>query len=66
MTERQGEILALLLTGQPNKRIAQETGLSEATVKEHVSSVLHRLGVRSRFEVVTKLRGRRLELRGDS
>ena len=66
LTERQGEILALLLTGQPNKRIAQETGLSEATVKEHVSSVLHRLGVRSRFEVVTKLRGRRLGLRGDS
>lgn len=64
LTERQGDILALLLAGQPNKRIAQATGLSEATVKEHVSAVLHRLGVRTRFEAVAKLRGRRLERRG--
>ncbi|MDO5626144.1 MAG: response regulator transcription factor [Pseudomonadota bacterium] len=60
LTERQGDILALLLAGQSNKRIAQETGLSEATVKEHVSAIFHRLGVRSRIEVVTRLRGHRL------
>ena len=66
LTERQGEILALLLAGYPNKRIAQQTGLSEATVKEHVSAVLHKLGVRSRFEAVTKLRGRRLDRRGQA
>ena len=64
LTERQGEILALLLSGHPNKRIAQQTGLSEATVKEQVSAVLHRLGMRTRFEAVAKLRGRRLERRG--
>lgn len=64
LTERQGEILELLLAGHPNKRMAQQMGLSEATVKEHVSAVLQRLGVRSRFEAVTKLRGRRLERGG--
>ena len=64
LTQRQGDILALLLAGKPNKRIAQELGLSEATVKEHVSGVLHRLGVRSRVEVVTRLRGRRLDRGG--
>ena len=61
LTERQGEILSLLLRGLPNKRIAQELGLSESTVKEHVSSILHRLGAQTRMEVLTRLRGRRLQ-----
>lgn len=61
LTIRQGEILALLLQGQPNKRIALNLSLSEQTVKEHVSGILERLGARNRIEVITKLRGRRLE-----
>ena len=43
LTERQGDILALLLDGLPNKRIAQALSLSESTVKEHVSAVLARI-----------------------
>lgn len=61
LTARQGEILAMIIKGLPNKRIAQVLSLSEQTVKEHVSGILGRLGVSNRIEVITKLRGKRLE-----
>lgn len=59
LTPRQGEILAGLLRGLPNKRIAAELGITEATVKEHVTAILSRLGVRTRIEAITALSGRR-------
>ncbi len=62
LSARQGEILALVLQGLPNKRIALQCGLSESTVKEHVSGILTRLGARTRVEAITRLRGRRLVL----
>jgi DNA-binding NarL/FixJ family response regulator len=62
LTPRQGEILSLVLRGLPNKRIALQLGISESTVKEHVTGILERLGVRSRVEVITRMRGSRLEL----
>ncbi|HEX5739714.1 MAG TPA: response regulator transcription factor, partial [Hydrogenophaga sp.] len=55
LTLRQGEILALVLRGLPNKRIASALGISESTVKEHVTGILERLGVHSRVEAITKL-----------
>ncbi len=61
LTTRQGEILAMIIQGSPNKRIANELNLSEQTVKEHVSGILGRLGVTNRIEAITKLRGKRLE-----
>jgi DNA-binding NarL/FixJ family response regulator len=61
LTARQGEILAMIIQGLPNKRIAQVLSLSEQTVKEHVSGILSRLGVNNRIEAITKLRGKRLE-----
>jgi|JI6StandDraft_1071083.scaffolds.fasta_scaffold59561_2 DNA-binding NarL/FixJ family response regulator len=60
LTPRQGEILALVQRGLPNKRIAQTLDLSESTVKEHITSILSRLGVRTRVEAITHLQGRRL------
>lgn len=62
LTPRQGEILALVLRGLPNKRIALMLGLSESTVKEHLTGILERLGVKTRVEALTQLRGRRLVL----
>lgn len=62
LSRRQGEILALVLQGLPNKRIAQQFQLSESTVKEHVSAILQRLGARTRVEAITRLRGQRLVL----
>lgn len=64
LSTRQGEILALVLLGQPNKRIALDLALSESTVKEHVTAILQRLGARNRIEAITQLRGRRLVLAG--
>lgn len=60
LTSRQGQVLDLLLDGMPNKRIASTLGLSEHTVKEHVSAIFLRLGVSSRLEVMHVMRGRRL------
>jgi len=61
LTVRQGQVLAMMLKGLPNKRIALNLSLSEQTVKEHVTGILERLGARNRIEVITMLRGRRLE-----
>ncbi len=62
LTLRQGEILRAVMRGLPNKRIASQLGIAESTVKEHVTGILERLGVRSRVEAIAHLRGRRLEL----
>ena len=43
-------MLGLLGRGMANKRIAQELGISEKTVKIHVSRVLHKLGVADRTQ----------------
>ena len=62
LTPRQGEILALVLRGLPNKRIALTLCLSESTVKEHLTGIFERLGVKTRVEILTHLRGRQLVL----
>ena len=61
LTERQGQVLAMMLRGQPNKRIALTLDISEQTVKEHVTNILARLGVANRMEAITLLRGRRID-----
>ncbi len=61
LTTRQGQVLAMMLKGLPNKRIALNLSLSEQTVKEHVTGILERLGARNRIEVITRLRGRKLQ-----
>ena len=61
LTPRQGQVLALMLKGLPNKRVAQQLSLTEQTVKEHVSGILERLGARNRVELITRLRGRRID-----
>jgi NarL family two-component system response regulator LiaR len=50
LTPRERDVLAQLARGLSNKRIALELGISPATVKIHVSSVLHKLGVADRTQ----------------
>ncbi|MGH3006407.1 MAG: response regulator [Gaiellaceae bacterium] len=50
LTAREHEVLVLIGNGFPNKRIAQELGLSEKTVKTHVGHVLAKLGVDDRTQ----------------
>jgi two-component system, NarL family, response regulator LiaR len=50
LTPRETEVLALIARGQPNKVIARELGISEKTVKTHVSNVLGKLGVSDRTQ----------------
>lgn len=52
MTERQAEVLRLALKGAPNKVIARELGISEGTVKSHLSTVFRLLNVRNRTEAL--------------
>lgn len=52
LTERQIEVLALLMQGKNNKLICRALGLAEPTVKNHVSAILRTLGVDSRTEAV--------------
>lgn len=60
LTPRQGDILALLLKGLSNKRIALALDITESTVKEHVTAILERLGVRTRVEAIMALQGRQV------
>lgn len=57
LTDRQLAVLMRLLEGLPNKEIAEQMGLSVYTVKEYVSEILKRLGVRTRFEVISLVQG---------
>ena len=52
LTERQVDVLALLMQGKSNKLICRALGLAEPTVKNHVSAILRTLGVDSRTEAV--------------
>jgi DNA-binding NarL/FixJ family response regulator len=52
LTERQKAVLRSALKGTPNKVIARELGISEGTVKSHLSSAFRALDVRNRTEAL--------------
>ena len=54
LTPRQLEVLDRLLLGRPNKLIARDLGLTEGTVKIHISAILRSLGVVSRTGAVVR------------
>jgi DNA-binding NarL/FixJ family response regulator len=52
LTPQQVRVLMMLSEGLLNKQIAYELGVSEATIKAHVSAILQKLGVDSRTQAV--------------
>ena len=50
LTSREAEVLELVRTGLANKQIARRLGISERTVKAHLTSVFQRIGVADRTQ----------------
>lgn len=49
-TKREQDVLEILGSGLPNRAIARRLGISERTVKAHLTSIFHRLGVADRTQ----------------
>ena len=56
LSDREQEILALIATGATNREIGNQLFLAEGTVKNHVTNVLGKLGVRDRTQAALKAR----------
>ncbi len=54
LTERETQILRLIAGGFSNREIADSLGVSEGTIKNHISSILSKMGVRDRTRAVLK------------
>ena len=54
LTDRETEILRLMAGGYSNKEIANTLGVAEGTIKNHVSNILSKMGVRDRTRAVLK------------
>jgi NarL family two-component system response regulator LiaR len=52
LTDREREVLALMIEGLNNREIADRLTISSSTVKNHVSSILSKLGTVSRTQAV--------------
>src|SRR5688572_16765407 len=53
LTEREREVLALMIEGLNNRQISAKLTVSPSTIKSHISNILSKLGVASRTEAVT-------------
>jgi len=56
LTEREIEVMRLVIAGHPNKRIADELGISVRTVEVHRARVFDKMGVKSAVELANRLR----------
>ncbi len=56
LTERELEVMRLVVEGHPNKRIADELGISVRTVEVHRARVFEKMGVKSAVELANLLR----------
>lgn len=52
LTDRQAQVLALMVRGLPNREIARQLELSEGTVKVHATAIFKALGVSSRTQAL--------------
>lgn len=61
LTDRESEILHLIVEGKGNKEIAAQLRLAEGTVKNYVSRILEKLNARTRTELAVKALNRRMD-----
>lgn len=52
LTPREAEVLGLLVQGDSNREIAQKLFLSDKTIKQYVTKILRKLGIRSRSQAI--------------
>ena len=52
LTERETDVLKLMTSGISNREIAKALGIGDGTVRNHVSSILSKLGVSDRTKAV--------------
>jgi DNA-binding NarL/FixJ family response regulator len=50
LTDREREVLVLLASGLSNKQIGHRLGISEKTVKTHLTNIFQRIGARDRTQ----------------
>jgi DNA-binding NarL/FixJ family response regulator len=50
LTTRERDVLALVIAGDANKQIARKLGISEKTVKGHLTNLFQRIGVQDRTQ----------------
>ena len=55
LTKREKEIFTLLVSNKTTKEIAQMLGISEKTVRNHISNTMQKLGVKGRSQAVVEL-----------
>jgi DNA-binding NarL/FixJ family response regulator len=56
LTEREREILTVIAQGQSNTEIAGRLGLSQKTVRNHVSNIFNKLQVADRAQAIVRAR----------
>jgi DNA-binding NarL/FixJ family response regulator len=59
-TERESQVLRLLVAGSPNREIASALGIDEATVKAHVGRLMRKVGVTNRIALTMQAVSRNL------
>ncbi|MDO4369599.1 MAG: LuxR C-terminal-related transcriptional regulator [bacterium] len=55
LTKREREVFLLLVENRSTKEIADDLGISEKTVRNHISNVMQKLGVKGRAGAVVEL-----------
>lgn len=57
LSPREWDVIALIVTGRSNRVIATLLGISPNTVHKHVTTILDKLGARSRFQAIAVVLG---------
>ena len=55
LTKREKEVFTLLVTNKTTKEIADILGISEKTVRNHISNTMQKLGVKGRAQAVVEI-----------